>query len=79
MTTIRLENEISADVVNAIKSLLKKVPKELYSIDESADYISDEDKKELKEIYELCKSGKMEFFTLDEVYESTQKVIEKYL
>nr|WP_321318116.1 hypothetical protein [uncultured Campylobacter sp.] len=32
MTTITLDNKIGADVIEAIKALLKNKPKELYSI-----------------------------------------------
>ncbi len=64
---------------------LEAMKKALKSVDENAvlsindEYLSQSDKESLKQTYELVKAGKMEFYTLDEVYESTQKTIEKYL
>lgn len=66
MTTITLDNKIGADVIEAIKELLKSKPKELYSISEA-------DKAELIETYELAKAGKMEWMSEDEVRESLAK------
>lgn len=78
MTTIRLDNKIGADVIEAIKALLEGKPKELYSISD-AEGISEADKAELIETYELVKAGKMEFYSMEEVFESTENTIKKYL
>ena len=72
MTTITLDNKIGADVVEAIKALLAGKPKELYSI-RDAEGISEADKAELIETYELVKAGKMEWMSEDEVRESLAK------
>ena len=72
MTTITLDNKIGADVIEAIKALLKNKPKELYSISD-AEGISEADKAELIETYELAKAGKMEWMSEDEVRESLAK------
>lgn len=72
MTTIMLDNKIGADVIEAIKALLKNKPKELYSI-RDAEGISEADKAELIETYELAKAGKMEWMSEDEVRESLAK------
>ena len=72
MTTITLDNKIGADVIEAIKALLKNKPKELYSI-RDAEGISEVDKAELIETYELAKAGKMEWMSEDEVRESLAK------
>ena len=72
MTTITLDNKIGADVIEAIKALLAGKPKELYSI-RDADGISEADKAELIETYELVKAGKMEWMSEDEVRESLAK------
>ena len=64
MTTITLDNKIGADVIEAIKALLKNKPKELYSI-RDAEGISEADKAELIETYELAKAGKMEFYSME--------------
>lgn len=72
MTTITLDNKIGADVIEAIKALLKNKPKELYSIMD-AEGISEADKAELIETYELVKAGKMEWMSEDEVRESLAK------
>ena len=72
MTTITLDNKIGADVIEAIKALLKNKPKELYSI-RDAEGISEGDKAELIETYELAKAGKMEWMSEDEVRESLAK------
>ena len=72
MTTITLDNKIGADVIEAIKALLAGKPKELYSI-RDAEGISEADKAELKETYELVKAGKMEWMSEDEVRESLAK------
>lgn len=78
MTTITLDNKIGADVIEAIKALLADKPKELYSIDDDeylseAEGISEADKAELIETYELAKAGKMEWMSEDEVRESLAK------
>ena len=78
MTTIMLDNKIGADVIEAIKALLAGKPKELYSI-RDAEGISEADKAELIETYELAKAGKMEFYSMEEVFESTENTIKKYL
>ena len=78
MTMITLDNKIGADVIEAIKALLKNKPKELYSI-RDAEGISEADKAELIETYELVKAGKMEFYSMEEVFESTENTIKKYL
>ena len=78
MTTITLDNKIGADVIEAIKALLAGKPKELYSI-RDAEGISEADKVELIETYELVKAGKMEFYSMEEVFESTENTIKKYL
>ena len=78
MTTITLDNKIGADVIEAIKALLAGKPKELYSI-RDAEGISEADKAELIETYELVKAGKMEFYSMEEVFESTENTIKKYL
>ena len=72
MITITLDNRIGADVIEAIKALLKNNPKELYSI-RDAEGISEADKAELIETYELAKAGKMEWMSEDEVRESLAK------
>ena len=72
MITITLDNKIGADVIEAIKALLKNKPKELYSI-RDVQGISEGDKAELIEIYELVKAGKMEWMSEDEVRESLAK------
>ena len=72
MTTITLDNRIGADVIEAIKALLAGKPKELYSI-RDAEGISEADKAELIETYELVKAGKMEWMSEDEVRESLAK------
>lgn len=72
MTTITLDNKIGADVIEAIKALLAGKPKELYSI-RDAEGISEADKAELIETYELVKAGKMEWMSEDEVRESLAK------
>ena len=72
MITISLDNKIGADVIEAIKALLKNKPKELYSI-RDAEGISEADKAELIETYELAKAGKMEWMSEDEVRESLAK------
>ena len=72
MTTITLDNKIGAEVIEAIKALLKNKPKELYSI-RDAEGISEADKAELIETYELAKAGKMEWMSEDEVRESLAK------
>lgn len=72
MTTITLDNKIGADVIEAIKALLAGKPKELYSI-RDAEGISEADKAELIETYELAKAGKMEWMSDDEVRESLAK------
>lgn len=72
MTTITLDNKIGADVIEAIKALLKNKPKELYSI-RDAEGINEADKAELIETYELVKAGKMEWMSEDEVRESLAK------
>ena len=72
MTTITLDNKIGTDVIEAIKALLKNKPKELYSI-RDAEGISEADKAELIETYELVKAGKMEWMSEDEVRESLAK------
>ena len=72
MTTITLDNKIGADVIEAIKALLAGKPKELYSI-RDAEGISESDKAELIETYELVKAGKMEWMSEDEVRESLAK------
>ena len=72
MITITLDNKIGADVIEAIKALLKNKPKELYSIMD-AEGISEADKAELIETYELAKAGKMEWMSEDEVRESLAK------
>lgn len=72
MTTITLDNKIGADVIEAIKALLKNKPEELYSI-RDAEGISETDKAELIETYELAKAGKMEWMSEDEVRESLAK------
>lgn len=72
MTTITLDNKIGADVIEAIKALLAGKPKELYSI-KDAEGISEADKAELIETYELVKAGKMEWMSDDEVRESLAK------
>ena len=72
MTTITLDNKIGADVIEAIKALLAGKPKELYSI-RDAEGISEADKAELIETYELAKAGKMEWMSEDEVRESLAK------
>lgn len=72
MTTITLDNKIGVDVIEAIKALLKNKPKELYSI-RDAEGISEADKAELIETYELAKAGKMEWMSEDEVRESLAK------
>ena len=72
MTTITLDNKIGAYVIEAIKALLKNKPKELYSI-RDAEGISEADKAELIETYELAKAGKMEWMSEDEVRESLAK------
>ena len=71
-TTITLDNKRGADVIEAIKALLKNKPKELYSISD-AEGISEADKAELIETYELAKAGKMEWMSEDEVRESLAK------
>lgn len=73
MTTITLDNKIGADVIEAIKALLAGKPKELYSI-RDAEGISEADKAELIETYELVKAGKMEWMSEDEVRESLAKM-----
>lgn len=78
MTTITLDNKIGTDVIEAIKALLAGKPKELYSI-RDAEGISEADKAELIETYELVKAGKMEFYSMEEVFESTENTIKKYL
>ena len=78
MTTITLDNKIGADVIEAIKALLAGKPKELYSI-RDVQGISEADKAELIETYELVKAGKMEFYSMEEVFESTENTIKKYL
>ena len=78
MTTITLDNKIGADVIEAIKALLAGKPKELYSI-RDAEGISEADKAELIETYELVKAGKMECYSMEEVFESTENTIKKYL
>ena len=78
MTTITLDNKIGADVIEAIKALLEGKPKELYSISDT-EGISEADKAELIETYELVKAGKMEFYSMEEVFESTENTIKKYL
>ena len=78
MITITLDNKIGTDVIEAIKALLKNKPKELYSI-RDAEGISEADKAELIETYELVKAGKMEFYSMEEVFESTENTIKKYL
>ena len=78
MTTITLDNKIGADVIEAIKALLAGKPKELYSI-RDAEGISEADKAELIETYELVNAGKMEFYSMEEVFESTENTIKKYL
>ena len=78
MTTITLDNKIGADVIEAIKALLAGKPKELYSI-RDAEGISEADKAELIETYELVKAGKMVFYSMEEVFESTENTIKKYL
>ena len=78
MTTITLDNKIGADVIEAIKALLAGKPKELYSI-RDAEGISESDKAELIETHELAKAGKMEFYSMEEVFESTENTIKKYL
>ena len=72
MTTITLDNKIGADVIEAIKALLAGKPKELYSI-RDAEGISEADKAELIETYELVKAGKMEWMSEDEVRERLAK------
>lgn len=72
MTTITLDNKIGADVIEAIKALLAGKPKELYSIRDT-EGISEADKAELIETYELVKAGKMEWMSEDEVRESLAK------
>ena len=72
MITITLDNRIGADVIEAIKALLKNKPKELQSI-RDAEGISEADKAELIETYELVKAGKMEWMSEDEVRESLAK------
>ena len=72
MTTITLDNKIGADVIEAIKALLAGKPKELYSI-RDAEGISEADKAELIETYELVKAGNMEWMSEDEVRESLAK------
>ena len=78
MTTITLDNKIGADVIEAIKALLAGKPKELYSI-RDVQGISEADKAGLIETYELVKAGKMEFYSMEEVFESTENTIKKYL
>ena len=78
MITITLDNKIGADVIEAIKALLAGKPKELYSI-RDAEGISEADKAELIETYELVKAGKMVFYSMEEVFESTENTIKKYL
>ena len=78
MITITLDNKIGADVIEAIKALLAGKPKELYSI-RDAEGISEADKAELIQTYELVKAGKMEFYSMEEVFESTENTIKKYL
>ena len=72
MTTITLDNKIGADVIEAIKAQLAGKPKELYSI-RDAEGISEADKAELIDTYELVKAGKMEWMSEDEVRESLAK------
>lgn len=72
MTTITLDNKIGAEVIEAIKALLAGKPKELYSI-RDVQGISEADKAELIETYELVKAGKMEWMSEDEVRESLAK------
>ena len=78
MITITLDNKIGADVIEAIKALLAGKPKELYRI-RDVQGISEADKAELIETYELVKAGKMEFYSMEEVFESTENTIKKYL
>ena len=72
MTKVTLDNKIGSDVIEAIKALLAGKPKELYSI-RDVQGISEADKAELIETYELVKAGKMEWMSDDEVRESLAK------
>lgn len=82
MKTLSLEVEPSLfeRALEAMKTALKSVDKNatLSCESDECEYLSKADQEELKEIYELTKAGKMEFYELSDVFESTEKIIEKY-
>lgn len=80
MKTLSLDIEPSLfeRALEVMRTALKSVDKNATLSCDSDEYLSKADQEELKEIYELTKAGKMEFYELCDVFRSTEKIIEKY-